>query len=152
VCGYSLHAVARVRQRRRDASFTTNVSGAGDRGLLPKTEPKWRFVMTPGDELASQDAVAYEDDLRLEKEYDRRVCSLSQIEPRCVISANDAIESRRKQPVLVTQLRKGQRATVRQITYRSSDAWSARIRTQSLMKHMRPKRIRRFENRDRRWR
>jgi hypothetical protein len=115
MCDYSLHAVASRPAKVGETLITTTFRGAGTRGFAAKTEPEVAVCLLPGTELAFADAVAYDDDWGWKKSTTVRVARFRKVEPDVSYRHHDAIEFPDGRTVLVTQLRKGQRATVLQL-------------------------------------
>ena len=114
MCDYSLHAVASRPAKVGEMLITTPFSG-GTRGFAAEGERSVAVCLLPGTELAFADAVAYDDDWGWKKSTTVRVARFRKVEPDVSYRHHDAIEFPDGSTVLVTQLRKGQRATVLQL-------------------------------------
>ena len=115
MCDYSLHAVASRPAKAGETLITTTFRGAGTRGLAAEEEPEVAGCLRPGTELAFADAVGYDDNWGWKKSTSFRVARFRKVEPDVSYRHHDAIEFPDGSTVLVTQLRKGQRATVLQL-------------------------------------
>jgi hypothetical protein len=115
MCDYSLHAVASRPAKAGETLITTSFRGAGTRGFAAEAKPEVAVCLLPGTELAFADAVGYDDDWGWKKTASARVARFRKIEPDVSYRHHDAIEFPDGSTVLVTQLRKGQRATVLQL-------------------------------------
>ena len=114
MCDYSLHAVASRPAKAGETLITTSFRG-GTRGFAAEAEPEVAVCLLPGTELAFADAVAYDDDWGWKKSTSVRVARFRKVEPYVPYRHHDALEFPDGSTVLVTQLRKGQRATVLQL-------------------------------------
>ena len=112
---YSLHAVASRPAKVGETLITTSFRGAGTRGFAVEAEPEVAVCLLPGTELAFADAVGYDDDWGWKKSAGFKVARFRKVEPDVSYRHHDAIEFPDGSSVLVTQLRKGQRATVLQL-------------------------------------
>ena len=115
MCDYSLHAVASRPAKAGETLITTTFRGAGTRGFAAEAEPEVAVCLLPGTELAFADPVGYDDNWGWKKSMSFRVARFRKIEPDVSYRHHDAIEFPDGSTVLVTQLRKGQRATVLQL-------------------------------------
>ena len=115
MCDYSLHAVASRPAKAGETLITTSFRGAGTRGFAAEAEPEVAVCLLPGTELAFADAVGYDDNWGWKKSTSVRVYRFRKVEPGVSYRHHDAIEFPDGSTVLVTQLRKGQRATVLQL-------------------------------------
>ena len=115
MCDYSLNAVASRPAKVGETLITTTFRGAGTRGFAAEAEPEVAVCLLPGTELAFADAVGYDDNLGWKKSMSVRVARFRKVEPNVSYRHHDAIEFPDGSTVLVTQLRKGQRATVLQL-------------------------------------
>jgi hypothetical protein len=115
MCDYSLHAVASRPAKVGETLITTTFRGAGTRGFAAEAEPEVAVCLLPGTELAFADAVGYDDNWGWKKSTSVRVARFRKVEPDVSYRHHDAIEFPDGTTVLVTQLRKGQRATVLQL-------------------------------------
>jgi hypothetical protein len=115
MCDYSLHAAASRPAKVGETLKTTTFRGTGTRGFAAEAEPEVAVCLLPGTELAFADAVAYDDDWGWRKSTSVRVARFRKVEPEVSYRHHDAIEFPDGSTVLVTQLRKGQRATVLQL-------------------------------------
>ena len=115
MCDYSLHAVATRPARVGETLITTTFRGTSTRGFASESEPAVAVCMLPGTELAFAEDVKYENRWIWTKAINFRVGKFGAIEPEVLHRHHDAIEFPDGSTVLVTQLRKGQRATVLQL-------------------------------------
>jgi hypothetical protein len=115
MCDYSLHAVASRPAKVGETLITTTFRGAGTRGFAAEAEPEVAVCLLPGTELAFADAVGYDDNWGWKKRTSVRVARFRRVEPDVPYRHHDALEFPDGNTVLVTQLRKGQRATVLQL-------------------------------------
>jgi hypothetical protein len=115
MCDYSLHAVASRPAKAGETLITTTFRGAGTRGFAAEARPEVAVCLLPGTELAFADAVGYDDDWGWKKSMNVRVARFRKVEPDVKYRHHDALEFPDGSTVLVTQLRKGQRATVLQL-------------------------------------
>ena len=115
MCDYSLHAVASRPAKAGETLITTSFRGAGTRGFAAEAEPEVAVCLLPGTELAFADSVGYDDNWGWKKSTSVRVARFRKLEPDVSYRHHDAIEFPDGSTVLVTQLRKGQRATVLQL-------------------------------------
>ena len=115
MCDYSLHAVVSRPAKAGETLITTTFRGAGTRGFAAEAEPEVAVCLLPGTELAFEDAVRYDDNWGWKKSTGFKVARFRKVEPDVSYRHHDAIEFPDGSTVLVTQLRKGQRATVLQL-------------------------------------
>ena len=118
MCDYSLHAVASRPAKAGETLITTTFRSAGTRGFAAEAEPEVAVCLLPGTELAFADAVGYDDNWgwkSWKKSTSVRVARFRKVEPDVKYRHHDALEFPDGSTVLVTQLRKGQRATVLQL-------------------------------------
>ena len=115
MCDYSLHAVASRPAKVGETHITTTFRRTGTRGFAAEAEPEVAVCLLPGTELAFADAVGYDDNWGWKKSTSVRVARFRKVEPDVSYRHHDAIEFPDGSTVLVTQLRKGQRATVLQL-------------------------------------
>ena len=115
MCDYSLRAVASRPAKVGETLITTTFRGAGTRGFAAEAEPEVAVCLLPGTELAFADAVRYYDNWGWKQSTSVRVARFRKVEPEVSYRHHDAIEFPDGSTVLVTQLRKGQRATVLQL-------------------------------------
>lgn len=115
MCDYSLHAVASRPAKVGETLITTTFRGAGTRGFAAEAQPEVAVCLLPGTELAFADAVGYDDNWGWKKITGFKVARFRKVEPNVSYRHHDAIEFPDGSTVLVTQLRKGQRATVLQL-------------------------------------
>jgi hypothetical protein len=118
MCDYSLHAVASRPAKAGETLITTTFRGTGTSGFAAEAEPEVAVCLLPGTELAFADAVGYDDNWgwkSWKKSTSVRVARFRKVEPYVSYRHHDAIEFPDGSTVLVTQLRKGQRATVLQL-------------------------------------
>jgi hypothetical protein len=115
MCDYSLHAVASRPAKVGETLITTTFRGTSTRGFASEGEPGVAVCMLPGTELAFADDVRYDSRWIWTRTTDWRVGKFSQIEPERAERHHDAIEFPDGSHVLVTQLCRGQRATVLQL-------------------------------------
>ena len=115
MCDYSLHAVASRPAKAGETLITTSFRGAGTRGFAAEAEPEVAVCLLPGTELAFADAVGYDDNWGSKKSTGFNVARFRKVEPDVSYRHHDAIEFPDGSTLLVTHLRKGQRATVLQL-------------------------------------
>ena len=115
MCDSSLHAVASRPAKVGETLITTPFPGTGARGFAAEGEPEVAVCLLPGTELAFADAVAYDDDWGWKKSTSVSVARFRKVEPDVSYRHHDALEFPDGSTVLVTQLGKGQRATVLQL-------------------------------------
>ncbi len=115
MCDYSLQAVASRPAKAGETLITTTFRGAGTRGFAAEAEPEVAVCLLPGTELAFADAVGYDDDWGWRKSTGVKVARFRKVEPGVSYRHHDALEFPDGSTVLVTHLRKGQRATVLQL-------------------------------------
>ena len=115
MCDYSLNAVASRLAKAGETLITTTFRGTGTRGFAAEAEPEVAVCLLPGTELAFADAVAYDNNWGWKRSTTVRVARFRKVEPDVSCRHHDAIEFPDGSTLLVTQLRKGQRATVLQL-------------------------------------
>ena len=115
MCDYSLHAVASRPAKVGETLITTTFRGAATRGFATEAEPEVAVCLLPGTELVFADAVRYDNDWGWRRSMGVKVARFRKVEPDASYRHHDAIEFPDGSTVLVTQLRKGQRATVLQL-------------------------------------
>jgi hypothetical protein len=115
MCDYSLYAVTSRPAKAGETLITTAFRGAGTRGFAAEAEPEVAVCLLAGTELAFAGAVRYDDNWGWKKSTSVRVARFRKLEPTVPYRHHDALEFPDGSTVLVTQLRKGQRATVLQL-------------------------------------
>ncbi|WKA31706.1 hypothetical protein [Bradyrhizobium roseum] len=121
MCDYSLHAVASRPAQVGETLITTTFRGTSTRGFASESEPAVAVCMLPGTELAFAEEVRYDSRWIWTRTSDWRVGKFNQIETEVAERHHDAIEFPDGSRVLVTQLCRGQRATVLQLPVTGSD-------------------------------
>ena len=115
MCDYSLHAVKSRPATVGETLITTTFRGTSTRGFASEQDPSVAVCMLPGTELAFADDVRYDSRWIWTRTTDWRVGKFNQIEPEIAERHHDAIDFPDGSHVLVTQLCRGQRATVLQL-------------------------------------
>jgi hypothetical protein len=115
MCDYSLHAVKTRPAKVGETLISTTFRGTSTRGFASESEPAVAVCMLPGTELAFAEDVRYDNRWIWTRTTDWRVGKFNQIEPEVAERHHDAIEFPDGSHVLVTQLCRGQRATVQQL-------------------------------------
>ena len=115
MCDYSLHAVKSRPAMVGETLITTTFRGTSTRGFASEREPTVAVCLLPGTELAFAEDVRYDNRWIWTRTTDWRVGKFNQIEPEVSDRHHDAIEFPAGSHVLVTQLCRGQRATVLQL-------------------------------------
>ena len=115
MCDYSLHAKASRPARAGEKLVSTKFVGTPTRGFAAEAEPNVAVCLFPGTELAFDANVKYDQIWIWGKTSPFRVARFSKIEPNVSHRHHDALEFPDGTSVLVTQLSKGQRATVLQL-------------------------------------
>ena len=115
MCDYSLHAVATRPAEVGETLITTTFPGTATRGFATEREPGVAVCMMPGTELAFTDNVRYDGRWIWTKTANFRVGKFGCIAPGVPHRHHDAIEFPDGSSVLVTQLCRGQRATILQL-------------------------------------
>jgi hypothetical protein len=115
MCDYSLQAVKSRPAMVGETLITSTFRGTSTRGFASESDPSVAVCLLPGTELAFADDVRYDSRWIWTRTMDWRVGKFSQIEPEVAERHHDAIEFPDGSHVLVTQLCRGQRATVLQL-------------------------------------
>jgi hypothetical protein len=115
MCDYSLHAIASRPAKVGEKLVSTKFAGTPTRGFAAEAEPTVAVCLLPGTELAFDADVKYDQIWIWGKTSHFRVARFRKIEPNVSHRHHDALEFPDGTSVLVTQLSKGQRATVLQL-------------------------------------
>jgi len=115
MCDYSLHAIASRPAKVGEKLVSTKFTGTPSRGFATEAEPKVAICLLPGTELAFEADVRYDAFWFWSKTGPFRVARFRKMEPNVSHRHHDALEFPDGTSVLVTQLSKGQRATVLQL-------------------------------------
>jgi hypothetical protein len=115
MCDYSLHAVATRPAEVGETLITTTFPGTSTRGFASESDPHVAVCMLPGTELAFAQNVRYDNRWIWTKTAAFRVAKFNEVDPEIPDRHHDAIEFPNGSRVLVTQLCRGQRATVLQL-------------------------------------
>jgi hypothetical protein len=115
MCDYSLHAIASRPAKVGEKLVSTKFPGTPSRGFAAEAEPNVAVCLLPGTELAFDANVKYDPVWFWSKTSPFRVARFRKIDPKAAHRHHDAIEFPDGTSVLVTQLSKGQRATVLQL-------------------------------------
>lgn len=115
MCDYSLHAIASRPAKVGEKLVSTKFTGTPSRGFATEAEPNVAVCLLPGTELAFDAHVKYDRIWFWSKTSSSRVARFRKIEPNVSHRHHDALEFPDGTIVLLTQLSKGQRATVLQL-------------------------------------
>jgi hypothetical protein len=115
MCDYSLHAIASRPAKVGEKLVSTKFTGTPSRGFAAEAEPNVAVCLLAGTELAFDADVKYDPIWFWSKTSPFRVGRFRKIEPNVSHRHHDALEFPDGTNVLVTQLSKGQRATVLQL-------------------------------------
>jgi hypothetical protein len=117
MCDYSLHSVASRPAKVGDKLVTTRFANSITRGFAAIGEPDVAVCLRPGTELAFEQEVQYDGPLGFlpHRRLTEKVARFRQINTGQPNVHHDALEFPSGQPLLVTRLCEGQRATVLQL-------------------------------------
>jgi hypothetical protein len=117
MCDYSLHDVATRPAEIKDKLVTTNFSNSMTRGFAAVGQPNVAVCLLPGTEIAFDENVKCErlGGILPSKKIGQRLARFRQINMKDLRNHHDALEFPDGRIVLLTQLCKGQRATVLQL-------------------------------------
>jgi hypothetical protein len=115
MCDYSLQAVANRPAKVGETLITTTFRGTSTRGFASENDPTVAVCLLPGTELAFAEEVKYGHRWIWTRSVDYRVGKFNQIDAQVPNRHHDAIEFPDGSHVLLTELCKGQRATVLQM-------------------------------------
>jgi hypothetical protein len=114
MCDYSLHSVASRPAKVGDKLVTTSFRGTLTRGFTTVGEPDVAVCLLPGTEVAFEKEVKHEG-LWRSKNTRQTAAVFRQLDKNTPGVFHDALEFADGQIVLLTQLKKGQHATVLQL-------------------------------------
>jgi hypothetical protein len=114
MCDYSLHSVASKPAKVGDKLVTTSFHGTLTRGFTTVGEPDVAVCLLPGTEVAFEKEVKHEG-LWRSKNTRQTTAVFRQFDKNTPGVFHDALEFADGQIVLLTQLKKGQHATVLQL-------------------------------------
>jgi hypothetical protein len=117
MCDYSLHNVASRPAKVDDKLVTTRFANSITRGFAAIGEPDVAVCLLPGTELAFEQEVEYDGPLGFlpNRKLAEKVARFRQINTGQPNVHHDALEFPSGQPLLITRLCEGQRATVLQL-------------------------------------
>jgi hypothetical protein len=124
MCDYSLHNVASRPARTGDKLLTTGFINTETRGFAAVGEPSVAVCLLPGTELAFEEDVHQERLFSIfrRKQHLGKLARFRQINAAYLNAHHDALEFPNGKTVLLTELRKGQKATVLQLPAASQEA------------------------------
>ena len=119
MCDYSLHHVASRAAKPEDKLVTTKFRDSITHGFAAISEPHVAVCLLPGTELVFEENVRcrplFDIGILPGKKIGQRLARFRQINTHNAVTHHDALEFPDGQVVLLTRLRKGQRATVLQL-------------------------------------
>jgi hypothetical protein len=117
MCDYSLHHVASRPAKLEDKLVTTKFRDSITHGFAAVSEPHVAVCLLPGTELAFEENVGCRGLFGFlpGRKIGQRLARFRQINAHNAATHHDALEFPDGQVVLLTRLRKGQRATVLQL-------------------------------------
>ena len=118
MCDYSLHSVKSRAAKAGDKLMTTSFACTSTRGFAAIDEPSVAVCLRPGTELAFEEDVKWGQPLSMffrKGQTSGRLVRFCQINTERMDTHHDAIEFPNGQVVLLTNLRRGQKATVLQL-------------------------------------
>ena len=120
MCDYSLHLVASQPARVGDKLISTSFPNTSTRGFASVDDRHVAVCLLPGTELAFENEVHCGTGMLLSRSLGHRVAKFRRVNKDQSNVHHDALEFPDGKTVLLTQLCKGQRATVLQLPVRPS--------------------------------